>query len=121
MSDLRRMDSKESSLKSFSMVERSEARTALLRPRAAKTYKTGFKAHFMYTKYKDTYDPRDAPTYRASLPGRPTASAPRNRQTKYGTQQVRKMSMVKNRTWYMRDFLRAMEGLEDVGVGGTVW
>lgn len=98
LSDFRRMDSEESSLKSFSMVETTEARTALLSPRAANTYRNGFRAHLMYTRYKDTYNPREAPKYRASLRGGPTASAFRNRQTKYGTQQVRKMTMVKNRT-----------------------
>ncbi|TNN67265.1 hypothetical protein EYF80_022514 [Liparis tanakae] len=59
------------------------------------------------------------------LNGRPSAKARRNRHTKYGTQQVRKRSMVKNRTWYILVILRAMKGeveLEvevEVGVRGT--
>lgn len=46
-SDFLRMDSVESSLKSFSIVETSESRMARPKPRAANTYSTGLRALLM--------------------------------------------------------------------------
>lgn len=119
LSDFLRNDSEESSLKSLSRVETTEALMARLKPRAANTYSTGLRADFMYTRNRDTYTPQDARLYSVNRSGCPTDKPCRNRQTKYGTQQVRKRSMVAKSTWYILVILRALEGLEDVGVKGT--
>lgn len=111
------MDSVESSLKSRSIVDTSEALIARPRPRAANTYSIGLRALLMYTRNREMYVAVSTLLYMASC--FPADNSRRNRQTKYGTQQVRKRSMVKKSTWYILVILRAFEGVEDVGVEGA--
>lgn len=52
-SDFLRMESTESSLKSRSIVETTESLMARLKPLAANTYRIGFRALLMYTRYRE--------------------------------------------------------------------